>query len=127
MLVGLGNDIQELCEFEHKDALRQDGYFFTAQEFDYCLSKKMPLTSFAGIFAAKEAFYKALPVHPSFFWTDLEILHNKSGVPVFEFNGELGNLMHRNYWIASVSISHSGNYASAIVAIMKGNLGLAIL
>ena len=65
----------------------------------------------AGIFAAKEAAFKALGLPPGD-WHVLEIRHSSNGRPYIEFN--------RGYDAShiadiDVSISHSGGYAMASV------------
>lgn len=75
---------------------------FTEGEREYCKKAE----SFAGIFAAKEAYFKALGTGIKMPFTQLEVLHNASGKPYF--NG----IDH-----CDLSISHDGDYAVATVII----------
>ncbi|MCG9889836.1 MAG: holo-ACP synthase [Thermosynechococcaceae cyanobacterium MS004] len=115
VLVGLGHDIQIIHEMEQAEGLQIPGLFFTEAEFAYCHSKKLPFQSMAGLFSAKEALFKALQGLISFYWTDAEILHRPNRAPYFAFHGVLAEEMTRQQLQAHVSISHSGDYASAIV------------
>ena len=62
----------------------------------------------ARIIAAKEAFFKALGTIPRF--TDIEITYEESGRPMIRNNQNLN---------CDVSISHDGDYATAIVILEK--------
>lgn len=119
MLVGLGHDIQVTAELAEIESLKVPGIFFTANECIY-LSKKNSLHSVAGFFSAKEAFFKALPDAIDFFWSDLEILHTDRHAPYFKFHNALLEFFTQKQWVAWLSISHSGEYASAVVAISMG-------
>ncbi len=81
----LGNDIIEIdrirCAIEKSKSFRERVY--TSHEIDYCESRKKGCyESYAGIYAAKEAFIKALGTgmrHGS--WQDIEIYHDELGAP----------------------------------------------
>lgn len=73
---------------------------FTDKEIDYCRSAK----NFAGIFAAKEAYFKAQGSGIKMPLTSVEILHDDNGKPYL--NG-IEN--------SSVSISHDGDYSISVV------------
>ncbi|MGN0521581.1 MAG: holo-ACP synthase [Eubacterium sp.] len=73
---------------------------YTEQERRYCKNAE----SFAGIFAAKEAYFKALGTGISMPMSNVEILHDEKGKPYI--NGIAD---------CDVSISHDGDYAVSTV------------
>jgi holo-[acyl-carrier protein] synthase len=75
---------------------------FTKSEIEYCKTAQ----SFAGIFATKEAYLKAIGTGINTDLNKIEVLHNEKGKPYL--NG-LAN--------TDVSISHDGEYAIATVII----------
>ena len=75
---------------------------FTEKEIEYCKGTE----NYAGIFAAKEAYFKAIGTGITAPMTSIEILHNDRGKPYL--NG-ISN--------CDVSISHDGDYAIATVII----------
>lgn len=117
MLIGLGHDIQRISEMEGAQAIRQPGLFFTADESCRSNTRKDLLNSLASIFCAKEAMFKALPEVAGFFWTDIEVIHDDRGAPGFRLHGELSECFRQRGWSARLSISHSGDYVSAVVVI----------
>ena len=72
--------------------------------------KVQTLEHIAGIFAAKEAFWKALESPPR--WLDVRITHKPNGKPKLEWSQDLKILD------ADVSISHDGEYAVASVMLV---------
>ncbi len=77
---------------------------FTKKEREYCKSAE----SFAGIFAAKETYFKACKTGINARLNTVEILHREDGSPYL--NG-ISN--------SDVSISHDGDYAIATVIIWE--------
>ena len=77
-------------------------------------SELQPLTleHLAGIFAVKEAFFKAIQGKPSFL--DIEIKKNKQGKPSLIISPEFS----KNMISHDVSISHEKDYAIAHVVLM---------
>lgn len=73
------------------------------------LSQNKTLESLAGVFAAKEAFFKALGKKED--WLSVWIEKTKEGKP------QLKSLLIKNNQKTEVSISHAGDYAIAIVRI----------
>ncbi len=63
----------------------------------------------AGIFASKEAFFKA--VNKKTDWLDIEVKKHKSGKPRMNLSNEL------EFKVLDVSISHDKDYAIAMVLI----------
>ncbi len=116
-MVGVGCDLEQVSALASSEGLRVPDIFFTRAECEYANSKQEPMPTFAGHFAAKEAFFKAIPSGTPFFWTDLEVAHLADYSPRFRFSGQLAKLMKEKRWDTSVSISHSGAYATAMVAV----------
>ena len=84
MIRGNGVDIVEIDRIELLVG-KYDRHFlnkvFTPGEIDYCSAAARPGVRFAGRWAAKEAFYKALPpsCQPHSTWKSVEILSDQHG------------------------------------------------
>ena len=120
----LGNDIIEIdrirCAIEKSKSFRDRVY--TSHEIDYCESrKKGRYESYAGIYAAKEAFIKALGTgmrHGS--WQDIEIYHDELGAPLIRLQDTFKEIYETlGYTDIHVSISHYKAYAMSTV-ILEG-------
>ena len=105
----IGIDIEEISRFTKIQYKNKKSFYkriFTEDEIKYCLSKSNPYPHFAVRFCAKEAAIKALnikkiKVH------DIEIKMIKNKPTILLPNDRKGK----------VSLSHSINYAIAIVMI----------
>ena len=92
-------------------------HVFTPRESAYARAKARPAESFAGMFAAKEAVYKAfgLKWDRGFSWKWIEIVHDDTGAPSVAFARPLVEawpvLRSRS---AAVSISHTAKVAVAV-------------
>jgi holo-[acyl-carrier protein] synthase len=84
MVRGIGTDIVAV----ERIALAIDTYgerfvhkIFTDREIEYCSAKAQSVQHFAGRWAAKEAFYKAIPAscQPFALWHSIEINANADG------------------------------------------------
>ena len=108
-MIKVGTDIVEISRFS--DMKREELFkkrIFTERENEYFGKLKNPYRSIAGAFAAKEAFSKYIGTGiRGFEFSDIEVLHNEQGKPYIEFKGRK--------IAADVSISHSDNYAIAVV------------
>ena len=120
----LGNDIIEIERI--RQAIERSSSFvervYTPHEIDYCESRnKGRYESFAGIYAAKEAFIKALGTgvrHGS--WQDIEIYHDELGAPLIRLQDTFKNIYEiSGYTNIHVSISHCKEYAMSTV-ILEG-------
>ncbi len=97
----IGTDIVQISRIEK--SMQKENFIkfvFTDNEINY--SKKAE--NFAGIFAAKEAYFKALGTGINKKLNAVEILHNEKGKPYI--NGVINS---------DVSISHDGDYAVSTV------------
>ncbi len=96
---------------------------FTEAEQDYCEAKgAASFQSYAGRFAAKEAFLKALRTgwRGKITWHDIEIYNDEFGAPFLEINGEAKQILE--FCGANkihLSISHTTEHAIATVILEK--------
>jgi len=125
MILGLGIDLVHIPRVE-KAVNRWGERFlsrvFTSEECSYCLKHKLPAQGFALRFAAKEACSKALGtgMRLGVTWRQMAIAHEPSGKPVLRLSGSAlkkATGMGAGAW--HVSLSHEGEYATAVV-IMSG-------
>jgi holo-[acyl-carrier protein] synthase len=90
---------------------------FTPAETEFCetLGDKYP--SYAGRFAAKEAFSKALGtgLRGAIGWTEIEVLDNEKTRPTIRVTGRAAAILGGKK--VHLSISHLPDYATAIVVI----------
>jgi holo-[acyl-carrier protein] synthase len=99
---------------------------FTEQERAYCQSMKDPYLHFAGRFAAKESYLKALGTGLSgsgvdHMFQEIEVAATASGRPEITVSGWTEKMAKRKkIRQTSVSISHAAHYAVATV-ILVGN------
>lgn len=97
----IGTDIVQISRIEKSlQTERFKTRVFTENEIAHCKKAE----SFAGLFAGKEAYLKALGTGINCRLNSIEILHNEKGKPYL--NG-IEN--------ADISISHDGDYAIATV------------
>lgn len=121
MIKGTGIDIVEVDRI--KRALEKGGRFkefvFAAEEIEYCETKGSRFESYAGRFAAKEAFFKALGTG----WQDntafyeVVICNDALGKPFIKLAGETKKVIEKPGTKIHLSISHTKSYATAIVVI----------
>ena len=119
MIIGIGTDIVEIARLE-KSLESVKKHCFSVAEIAYCDKFRDPLGHYAGRWAAKEAFAKALGCGfgASCAWEDLEISNDECGKPAILISGKAqqtfeqigGKKIH-------LSISHEKNYAMAFVTI----------
>lgn len=83
---------------------------FTKKEKEYILGKKNPEETAAGIFAAKEAIFKALGKSIYKRMTLAEVNYDENGKPYFKLDEEFFGKVS-----SSLSVSHDGDYAIAFV------------
>jgi holo-[acyl-carrier protein] synthase len=121
-VIRLGHDLQITSELEGIEGLGEPGVFFTEGELARVLRAKDPKATMAGIFAAKEALFKALPGVEGHLWSEMEVCHDRRHAPFFRFHGPLGEHVRERGYDVSLSISHSGAYASSVVAVTGGEV-----
>ena len=113
-MISCGIDLVKVDRFSN---LKNDKNFmnkaFNEKEIEYIEFRNNNESTIAGLFAAKEAFLKALKKGIDYCpLKDIEISHDHNNAPFIIFNN---NLDIKNI---SLSISHDGNYAVAIVSMI---------
>lgn len=118
---GVGIDIIEVKRIREMMEKYGDRFFeriLTANEIAYCRKFSKPDLHFAGRFASKEAYSKAIGtgVGKHFSWKDIEIINDERGKPY------IVHLKVNEYSALSfdISISHTEDYACAIVNCYSG-------
>ena len=119
-IYGIGTDIIEISRIEK--AINRTKLFkekvYTEKEIEHIEKKKNPYASYAGRFAAKEAFSKALGTGVrGFLLKDVEILNDELGKPVVYLYNEIKKLAEGLK--IQISISHSKEYAVSTVILYK--------
>jgi len=96
---------------------------FTPAEREYCDAKGVAAAqSYAGRFAAKEAFLKALKTgwRGKITWQDIEVINDADGVPSLNISGEAAGLLKTSgAERIHLSISHTAEHAVAHVILEK--------
>jgi holo-[acyl-carrier protein] synthase len=91
---------------------------YTEREREYCLRRRNPHPHLAGRFAAKKAVCVALDLDTEFPLKDIEVARERGKAPTIHFHGRARFIASRAGTPEShVSISHSGNYAVALVVL----------
>lgn len=120
MVEGVGIDIIEVSRIQK--SIEEYGPFFTDKIFTssekaYCAEKPSPYQHYAARFAAKEAFSKATGTgwNDAFSWQEVEVINEASGKPYLRLYGStLRNVGEKRVFL---SLSHSGDYVTAVVVI----------
>ncbi|MBV6478024.1 MAG: Holo-[acyl-carrier-protein] synthase [Ignavibacteria bacterium] len=117
---GIGIDIIEIKRINKLIEDYGERFFqriLTENEINYCKKFSKPELHFAGRFASKEAYSKAIGtgIGKNFGWKDIEILNNEKGKPyiVHLKENEFSNYSYQ------ISISHTEDYACAVVSCSK--------
>ena len=123
MILSIGIDIVEV--YRMRDSISRTPRFservFTEAERAYCDSKgAAAFQSYAGRFAAKEAFLKALKTgwRGKITWQDIEVISDPEGVPSLNITNEAARLLDAmDATGVHLSISHTKDHAVAQVII----------
>ncbi len=117
MIKGIGIDIIEVRRIKNLMEKYGEKFFrriLTENEIAYCKSYKAnPEVHFAGRFASKEAYSKAIGtgISKNFGWKDIEILNDERGKPYIHHLKESEYSKFRY----EISISHTHDYGCAVV------------
>lgn len=125
MIISIGIDIAEV--YRIRDTIARTPRFsarvFTDAEREYCESKGAAAAqSYAGRFAAKEAFLKALKTgwRGKIAWQDIEIVLDENGAPSLNVTGEAAVLLEKlGANRVHLSMSHTTEHAVAEVILEK--------
>lgn len=125
MVLSIGIDIVEV--YRIREAVARTPRFaervFTEAERQYCESKGAAAAqSYAGRFAAKEAFLKAIKTgwRGKIGWQEIEVETDADGVPSLRISGEAKRIVdERGATAIHVSISHTAEHAVAQVLLEK--------
>ena len=125
MIISIGVDIVEV--YRIRETIERTPRFvervYTRDEQRYCESKgAAAAASYAGRFAAKEAFLKALKTgwRGKISWHDVEVISDADGVPTFMIKGEAKRLLATlGASRVHLSISHTTEHAVAQVVLEK--------
>jgi holo-[acyl-carrier protein] synthase len=127
-IIGIGTDITECLRIARVIERHGElfiGRIYTADEIQYCQSRRQATQHFTGRWAAKEAVLKAMGTGwvKGISWRDIEILNEPSGQPVVELRGGAEKVA-RGLGITRmlVSISHCHTHATAYaIAVGEGD------
>lgn len=124
MIVGIGVDIVEVERIARalrgSDAMEKR--VFTPREIEYCSGRRARFQHYAGRFAAKEAALKALGTGWSkgIRWRDVETLSSQGGKPRLLLHGRASEILaDLGPCRTLVTITHSDNYAVAVVILER--------
>jgi phosphopantetheine--protein transferase-like protein len=111
-----GIDIVEAERFEKMNTANLER-MFTEREFEYIQHKNFAPETIAGMFAAKEAFFKALGtgISPNNILF-LEVLHGSYGEPYLKIAPQLV-VEHKNLSTAALYVSISNTKSVAVAAV----------
>lgn len=113
-IIGLGLDLCGISRMrELLDTRGVPERMFTAEEKAYILSRGVcAAESMAGMYAAKEAFCKAVGTGITFPLTDIIICHRETGSPYYRLTGRAAELC--GCASAMLTITHEGEMAAAV-------------
>jgi len=117
LIYGIGIDLIEVARFREVDP---EGSPFTLEEITYCQSKRYPEQHYAGRFAAKEAFFKALgsgALTPGEFRM-VEVVRDDLGRPGLKFSGVVAErVAEAQVSRINLSLTHTRIIAAAVVVL----------
>jgi len=124
MIFGVGIDIIEVERINKQISGRNKfkEKIFTSAEIAYCEPKRSKAQNYAGRFAAKEAFFKALGtgMRDGMGFRDIEITNDDLGKPAMTLSGKTAEIYKKHNLIkVHLSISHIKEYACANVTLEK--------
>jgi holo-[acyl-carrier protein] synthase len=120
MIKGIGIDICDIKKLAK--AVKGSKKFilrvYSAKEIEYCSAKKHGMLNYAGRFAAKEAFIKAVANDKSIRLNEIEIINDSHGKPEIQLNSKIRAILKRNKASRlSLSITHTQAAAAAVCVI----------
>lgn len=113
-VLGVGIDLCDISRMEK--TLKDDRFlkrYFTPEESAYIRSRGLGAgQTMAGIFAAKEAFLKAVGCGLAFPLQEVEVCHTDLGQPIYRLTGQAAQAIHGGQVL--LSITHEGLMAAAV-------------
>lgn len=124
MLVGIDVlDVVRMEKFVQNEHFLEK--YFTPYEIEYVQKTNRQTLSLAGLFAAKEAFLKALGIGigGGIDLNDIEIRHDDNGKPYLDVLSSKSKIMLKTMSVEeiAISISHADEIATAICIIKNPN------
>ena len=120
MIKGIGIDICDIAKLRAaiKKSSKFTGRVFSPGEISYCRSKKNSILNFAGRFAAKEAFMKAVATDKTLPLKSIEIINDRHGKPEIVLNDRIKAILRKKKAVKfSLSITHTSSAAAAVCII----------
>ena len=114
----IGIDIEKIDRFEHWN---EEGFkrIFSAGEIKYANNFENKLEHFCGFYCVKEALVKALD-DDTLNFNKIEVLHTETGKPYINKTKYICEILKdHNFSNIEISISHSKEYATAVVLLIK--------
>ena len=110
-------DVDRLKDYVGTDKMKR---LFSPREIEYIEKKGAALETIAGMFCAKEAFFKAVGSGISFSQlTEVEITHQKTGAPYYRLSPALIKQHDLSSANIHLSISHTKTTAVAVCQISR--------
>lgn len=124
MLVGIDVlDVVRMEKFVQNEHFLEK--YFTPYEIEYVSKTNRQTLSLAGLFAAKEAFLKALGIGigGGISLNDIEIRHDGNGKPYLDVLSKKSKIMLKTMSVEeiAISISHADEIATAICIVKNPN------
>ena len=124
MLVGIDVlDVVRMEKFVQNEHFLEK--YFTPYEIEYVQKTNRQTLSLAGLFAAKEAFLKALGIGigGGINLNDIEIRHDANGKPYLDVLSNKSKIMLKTMSVEeiAISISHADEIATAICIVKNPN------
>jgi holo-[acyl-carrier protein] synthase len=124
MIIGLGVDLVDIQKI--RESIKRPGFkckVFTDKEIKICEGFANAEEHYAGKFAAKEAFMKAIGhgIRQEIWFTQIEVLNNENGMPFLQLTGEAQRITTElDVEKILLTISHSNGMAVAVVILEAG-------
>ncbi len=121
MIIGLGIDIVDQTRIRKGIAKHGENFtnrLFTIKEITYCQKYSDPIEHYAGKFAVKEAFMKAIGtgLTQQVTFKDIEVLNKDNGAPYIITHGKTEQIAQQlTATKVHVSLSHITEIAAAVV------------
>lgn len=125
MIYGIGTDLVDVIRIKkilEKWGDRFIGKVYSRVEIDYCQKKAFPAIHFAARFAAKESFLKSLGIGLGMGvgLKSIELINNEQGSPLLKLHNRAEEMLREaGVTAVHVSLTHTSNYASAVVVLEK--------